>query len=93
VSDCRLGDGAHVALVRLEHIWVVGWEDSSGSADNGAEGVVHLLSFRLVDALLEDGTLCRSSRGRCDGWVRAEVVVVIGSRAYNWALSLLVSNL
>jgi hypothetical protein len=58
VSDCRFCDGADIALVCLEHVWVVGWKDGGGGADYRAERVVHLLGLRLVDIGLEDWALC-----------------------------------
>jgi hypothetical protein len=49
MPHCRLGDWAHILCARLHHIWVVGWEDSSRCAYDGAECIIHLLSLRLVD--------------------------------------------
>lgn len=87
VSNACLCDGAHIALFRLEHIWVVGRQDSGSSADYWAKRVVHLLGRGLVNSRLEGGALCGGGGGGRDGWVLAQVVVVIGGCTYDGALS------
>lgn len=86
VSYRRLCDWAYVALARLEHIWVIGWENGGRCADDGAEGVVHLLGLGLVEVALQYGTRGCSSGGGGHGRMRGEVVVVVGGCAYYWAL-------
>lgn len=86
VTHCRLGNRAHVALLRLEHIWVVRRQDGCGSSHNGAQGIVHGLGLRLVDdGVLERGTLGCSRLVSGDWGVRVQVVVVVGCRTYDGA--------
>jgi hypothetical protein len=86
VSNCRLCYWAHIARVGLQHVGVVGWEDCGSGANDGAEGVVHLLCFRLLDVVLEDGARSRRGGSAGHGRVRCEVVVVVCRRAYHGTL-------
>jgi hypothetical protein len=86
VTDTRLCDGADIALLRLEHIGVVGWEDGGRGADDWAERIVHLFGRGLVDGRFEGGALCGGGGGGRDRWVLAQVVVVISSCTNDWAL-------
>jgi hypothetical protein len=86
VSDCRLCDWADIARIRLEHIWVVWGKDCGRRAYDGAESIVHLLSFGLFYGLLERGARCSLVALGGDGRVRVEVVVMVRSCAYNGAL-------
>jgi hypothetical protein len=82
----RLCHWAHVARVCLEHIGVVGWENGCSGADDGAESVVHLLSFGVLHSVLEDGALGRGGGGAGDGRMRGEIMVMVCCCSYNWAL-------
>lgn len=91
VANCSLGNRAHVALARLQHIRVVWWQHGCRSANNRTKAVVHLLGARFLDGVFERRTLgCGALVGR-DRWVRVQVVVVVGLCAYNGALHVGVS--
>jgi hypothetical protein len=92
MSNCRLCYWTHVARVGLEHIGVVGWEDGCSSPYYGAERVVHLLGFGLVDGGLEDWALCRGGGSAGDRWVRGEVVVMVCCCSYDRTLRWLIST-
>lgn len=93
VSNCGLCNWAYVALVCLEHVWVVGRKNRGGGTDNWAKSVVHLLGPGLLYGILECGAGGGLVALGGDGRVRVEVVVVVGCRAYNRALALYVSML
>ena len=59
VTHGRLGHRAHVALLRGAGIGVVGRQNGGSGSDDGADGVVHGLTLRLVDGVLQGGALGR----------------------------------
>lgn len=92
MSDCCLGDWAHIVGVGLEHIWVIGRKDCGGCAHNRAESVVHLLSLGLIHGVLESWAfLCGCGAGG-DWRMCGEVVMMVGGSAYDGALSEIVST-
>jgi hypothetical protein len=84
VSHRRLCHGAHVALLRLGGVGVVGGQDGGRGAHDGADGVVHGLALGLLYGRLQRGALGREGRpglGHGDGGMLVEVVVVVGGGA------------
>ena len=87
MSYSRLGDGAYVARIRLQHIGVVGWQDGGGGANNRAERIVQLLCFGLFDGRLEHRAFGCHWRGYArDGRMLVEVMVMVRCRTYDRTL-------
>lgn len=86
VSYCRLGYWAYVVRARLQHVWMVGRQDSRRSAYYWAEGIVHFLSLGFFDGRLEGRAGCRGGAVGGNGRVRVEVVVVVSRCSYHRAL-------
>lgn len=87
VTDCRLGDRAHILQPSLQDVWVVWREDGGRGAHDRAEGVVELLRLGLLDGRLKRGAGSGFGCGEAgDVGVLVEVVVVVGRCAYNRAL-------
>jgi hypothetical protein len=86
MPHCCLGNRAHVALLCLEHVRVVGRQHCRRSAYNGTQSIVHSLGLRLVDDIvLERGTLgCSCFVGR-DRGMRVQIVVVVSCCTYDGA--------
>jgi hypothetical protein len=84
VPHRRLCHRAHVALVRLCGVGVVGRQDGRSGAHDGADGIVHGLALGLPYRRLQRGALGREGRGglgQGDRGVLLEVVVVVGGCA------------
>ena len=87
MSHRRLSDRAHIALARLQHIRVVGRQHGGRGAHDGAQRVVELLGFGLLHGRLERGAGSGFGAVQAgDGRVLVQVVVVVGSGAYDRAL-------
>jgi hypothetical protein len=71
---------------------VVGRKNRSSGAYNWAKSIVHLLGSGLLYRVLECGAGCSLGALGGDGRMRVEVVVVVGCRSYNRALSSYVSK-
>jgi len=86
VSYRRLSDRAHIALSRLQHIRVVGWQHRGRGTHYGAQRVVELLGFGLLHGCLECGAGGGFGAVQArDGRVLVEVVMVVGGGAYDGA--------
>lgn len=86
VSNSRLSNWADIFRASLQHVGVVGRQNGGRSTNNGAESIVELLSLGLLDSFLQCGAGGGFARGLLDVGVLVEVVVVVGSRAYDGAL-------
>lgn len=83
----RLGDRAHIALARVQHIRVVGRQHGGGGAHDGAQRVVELLGFGLLHGGFERGAGGGFGAAQAgDRRVLVQVVVVVGGGAYDGAL-------
>lgn len=87
VANSRFCDWTNVLRSRLQHIWMVWWENGGCSTNNRTEGVVELLSLGLLHSRLEGGA--RGGFGGREAWnlgMLVKVVVVVGCCAYDRAL-------
>lgn len=90
VANRGLGDGADILGPSLQHVGVVGGQNGSRGAYNGAERIVELLRLGLVDGRLQRRAGSRFGRRQSRHvWVLVEVVVVVSRRSYNRTLLLL----
>lgn len=88
VSDRCFCHRAHIALLRLCSVGMIGRQDRGSGSDHGADGVVHGLTLGLLDGALECWALGREGRLGLedrDRGVLLEVVVVVGGGAYDRA--------
>lgn len=77
----RISDWTLVTRLRVLHVRVVRWEDSSSGSHDGAEILIEFLGFFLLDGLLEDGAGGGVGAGLAlwdgDGGVFVEAWVVV----------------
>jgi len=87
MSHRRLSDRAHITLARIQHIGVVRRQHRGRGAHDGAQRIVEFLSFGLLHGRLERGAGSGFGAVQAgDGRVLVQVVVVVGSGAYDRAL-------